>query len=444
MSKTDLCYSTTIIYKIFCNDKNIKDEYIGYTTNFTHRKHYHKHNCKIDANIKHNNLLYDTIQKQGGWNNWKMEKIATFNLPNQYTAKQKEQEYINIYKPSLNNTPFVKENIQQDISFDEIVDDILILDDNTKKNKSISNYNYKYNCKPCNYFTHVKCNYDKHLLTEKHTREIICQQAVTEKYKVASLSCEKCNKKYTNRTGLWRHNKTCKQSELVPTNINTEPTFTPTPTTVCNDPTPTMDQTAHLTNLVMKVLEQNQELTKQIIELSKQTSVTNNTINNNNNNFSINVFLNETCKDALNITDFVDSLVLSINDLEETGRLGYANGISKIFINGLKNLDIDKRPLHCSDIKRNTLYIKDDNQWIKETNETPLLTKAIKNVSNKNIQTIFEWQKLNPHYNDSDSKQNDKYNKIICEAMSGSCKEEQLKNYEKIVNKIAKEVVIEK
>jgi hypothetical protein len=197
----------------------------------------------------------------------------------------------------------------------------------------------------------------------------------------------------------------------------------------------------------MKVLEQNQELTKQIIELSKQSSVTNNTnntINNNNNNFSINVFLNETCKDALNITDFVDSLVLSINDLEETGRLGYANGISKIFINGLKNLDIDKRPLHCSDIKRNTLYIKDDNQWIKETNETPLLTKAIKNVSNKNIQTIFECQKLNPHYNDSDSKQNDKYNKIICEAMSGSCKEEQLKNYEKIVNKIAKEVVIEK
>lgn len=197
----------------------------------------------------------------------------------------------------------------------------------------------------------------------------------------------------------------------------------------------------------MKLIDQNQELSKQLVELSKNSkpNTTNNVNNNcNNNSFNLNFYLNDTCKDAININEFVDSLVLSVNDLEETARVGYANGISKIFINGLQKLDVSKRPLHCSDLKRNTLYVKNENQWIKETDEKPILTKAIKQVANKNIKNIFEWQKSNPEYNDPDSKQNDKYNKIICESMSGSTKEEQLKNYEKIVSNVVKEVVIEK
>jgi hypothetical protein len=198
----------------------------------------------------------------------------------------------------------------------------------------------------------------------------------------------------------------------------------------------------------MKLIDQNQELSKQLVELSKISKPnTTNNINNNvntNNSFNLNFYLNDTCKDAININEFVDSLVLSVNDLEETARIGYANGISKIFINGLQKLDVSKRPLHCSDLKRNTLYVKNENKWIKETDEKPILTKAIKQVANKNIKNIFEWQKTNPEYNDPDSKQNDKYNKIICESMSGSTKEEQLKNYEKIVSNVVKEVVIEK
>ena len=125
-------------------------------------------------------------------------------------------------------------------------------------------------------------------------------------------------------------------------------------------------------------------------------------------------------------------------------RVGYANGISKIFINGLQKLDVCKRPLHCSDVKRSTLYVKNANQWIKETEDKPILTKAIKQVANKNIQNIFEWQKRNPEYRDPESKQNDRYNKLICETMSGSSTEEQLKNYEKIVSNVVKEVVIDK
>jgi hypothetical protein len=195
----------------------------------------------------------------------------------------------------------------------------------------------------------------------------------------------------------------------------------------------------------MKLIEQNQEQGKQIIELSKNSQTNNITTNNtNNNSFNLNVYLNDTCKDALNITEFVDSLVLSVKDLEETVRVGYANGISKIFINGLQKLDVCKRPLHCSDVKRSTLYVKNENQWIKETEDKPILTKAIKQVANKNIQNIFEWQKRNPEYRDPESKQNDRYNKLICETMSGSSTEEQMKNYEKIVSNVVKEVVIDK
>ena len=133
-----------------------------------------------------------------------------------------------------------------------------------------------------------------------------------------------------------------------------------------------------------------------------------------------------------------------MNDLEETGRLGFSEGISKLFINGLKQMDIPDRPLHCSDLKRETIYIKDNNQWLKETTENKLLINAIKQVSNKNIKKISEWTKENPEYNDSSSKQNDKYLKIVCESMSGSTKEESDKNYEKIVQKILKETFIDK
>lgn len=280
---------------------------------------------------------------------------------------------------------------------------------------------HRFFCEKCDYKTNKKSSFDAHLLSFKHnlttpllpTCKIYC--------------CPNCSKSFIDRAGLWRHRKKiCSAPE-----INTLP-----------------NNTKQLTDLVMKLIDQNQELSKQLVELSKNSKPnTTNNINNNvntNNSFNLNFYLNDTCKDAININEFVDSLVLSVNDLEETARIGYANGISKIFINGLQKLDVSKRPLHCSDLKRNTLYVKNENKWIKETDEKPILTKAIKQVANKNIKNIFEWQKTNPEYNDPDSKQNDKYNKIICESMSGSTKEEQLKNYEKIVSNVVKEVVIEK
>jgi hypothetical protein len=153
----------------------------------------------------------------------------------------------------------------------------------------------------------------------------------------------------------------------------------------------------------------------------------------------MNFFLNEKCKDALNIMDFVSSLQLQLQDLEETGRLGYIQGISRIFINGLKELDIHKRPIHCSDVKRETLYIKDNDSWEKEDADKKKIKGAIKYVSLKNAKQINEWTKEHKGYNDSANKNSDKYLKLIMEANGGEPEE-----LNKIIKNISTNVIIDK
>ena len=186
------------------------------------------------------------------------------------------------------------------------------------------------------------------------------------------------------------------------------------------------------------MIEQN----KHMVELAKNAGTNNN--NTTNNHFNLNFFLQETCKNAMNIMDFVNQLQIGVDDLEETGTVGFANGISKIFINGLKQIDVTYRPVHCSDPKRETLYIKNNDEWNKEDDDRTTLTNAIKRIANKNMRQISEWTKQHPGYNDSESKYNDQYLKIVSEAMSGSTKEETNKNYNRIIKNIIKNVVIEK
>jgi hypothetical protein len=300
--------------------------------------------------------------------------------------------------------------------------------------KSIEKYHPFFKCSNCDYATSYRSNYKKHIATPKHimaTNSIILQQKVSENIsdQHAINICNTCGKNYLNRSGLWRHKKKCLgTAEKTPTHIVIE-----------------NKDTKQLTELVMKVVEQNQELTKQIIELSKTpySSIKNSTVNSNN-KFNLNVYLNETCKNAINISDFVSSLIVSVNDLEETSRLGYVEGVSNIFLNGLKQLDVHDRPVHCADNKREVLYIKDNNEWTKDTDDKATLTKAIKQVAHKNIKQISEWQKINPEYNNPESKQNDKYQKILLNAMSGSTKEESEKNYDKIIKNVVKNTIIEK
>ena len=207
-----------------------------------------------------------------------------------------------------------------------------------------------------------------------------------------------------------------------------------------------MKQNNEFKELIVEQVKQLAEQNKQIIELSSKPTTTNNNTTNNttNNSFNLQFFLNETCKDALNISEFVSQLQVGIKDLEETGRLGYAEGISKIFINGLKQLEINQRPVHCSDGKRETIYIKDKNLWEKDDDEKVKLTNAIRSVAHKNIEQIAVWTEKHPEYMENNSKYNDKYMKLLGEAMPGSTKEESDKNYKKIARNITKETIINK
>ena len=270
----------------------------------------------------------------------------------------------------------------------------------------------KFYCKKCDYICCTKYNFTRHTSTQKH-RRIHLEQ----KYEQTSKYTCKCGKIYKYSQGLSKHKLFCIQN--IPPQIDT--------------------------TLVIELLKQNQELQKSLIELSKEKTVTNNSITNSNNKtFNIQVYLNEDCKDALNISEFVSSIQLQLHDLEETGRLGYVDGVSQIITTKLNDLDATKRPIQCSDVKRETLYIKDENKWIKEDDKKEKIKTAIKQITRKNIQQIPVWVKANPGCLDPDSKDNDTYLQIVSNAMSGSTTEEQSSNLNKIVTKISKEAIINK
>jgi hypothetical protein len=202
-------------------------------------------------------------------------------------------------------------------------------------------------------------------------------------------------------------------------------------------------------NLIEYLIKENAEFKTLIMELVKKenntlTNINSNNVNSNNKTFNLQFFLNEQCKDALNIGEFVDSIKVQLSDLETVGHIGYVEGVSKILIKNLNELDVVKRPIHCSDLKREVLYIKDDDKWSKENDDKLVIKKAIKDVSNKNIRQINEWTNLNPDCKQSDSKKNDQYLKIVMNSMSGGSNEEQNHNIDKIIKNITKSVIIEK
>ena len=296
-----------------------------------------------------------------------------------------------------------------------------------KEQKKLKKNLHRFFCEKCDFKCYMKCDWDRHIMRPKHLFSVD-GTAGNEKNLKKTYFCQYCDKYFVTQSGLWKHNLKCDTHNLESNSKSQE--------------------------LVEYLMKENAEFKQLIIDQNKQMAqissnailnAGHNTINSNNNKtFNLQVFLNETCKNAINLTDFIDQIKVSVSDLEETGKLGFSEGISKIFINGLKQMDIPDRPLHCSDLKRETIYIKNNNQWLKETDAKPLLINAIKHVSNKNIKKISEWTKENPEYNDSSSKQNDKYLRVVCESMSGSTKEESEKNYNKIIKNIIKETIIDK
>lgn len=286
----------------------------------------------------------------------------------------------------------------------------------------------KYFCEYCNIKTTNKKDFDKHNTTSKHLK-VVQNCNYYEKKQHYSYFCEICNKYYKDRSGLWRHKK---YNHQISNETSSE--ITVKQSTFAEDKT-----------LIIELLQQNKALQTSLLELSKERTVTHgNNNNNNNNNKTVNLqfFLNETCKNAMNISDFVSSIRPSIMDLEATGKLGYVEGISNIIIDNLKKMDTHDRPIHCNDAKREVIYIKDNDMWEKETPDRTILKNAIRAIAFENIKNINEWKKENPDCANAESKKNNTYLKIVSNSMAGISDAESCKNIDKIISNIAKEVLI--
>jgi len=285
-------------------------------------------------------------------------------------------------------------------------------------------------CEKCDYFTSKKTDFNKHLLTLKHLNndtmftnvdDVSQKVANEEKYKCV------CNKEYSHRQSLYVHKKTC--------------------SFIQDEPCTESPVEANNSNLIEYLMKENSELKNMILDVCKNMNLHNtnnshNTTNSHNKAFNLNVFLNETCKDAMNINDFVESIKLQVSDLENVGEVGFVEGISNIIVKNLNALDITKRPVHCTDKKRETIYIKDENVWEKDESQCKM-RRMIKKVVSKNQRLIPKFKEQNPEYNKSYSKVSDKYNKLIIESMGGSG-DNDLEKEDKIVRNIVKNVVVDK
>jgi hypothetical protein len=317
-----------------------------------------------------------------------------------------------------------------------------------------------FHCETCEYICSKQSDFNKHCSTRKHIELTKLTGPIKEinTYHV----CSHCDKKYTSRVGLWKHYKICKPAEKE--NISM---------VILDDDVENLP----IQKYIMKLVEQNNELKNMFIqqntELMQQKNefIQHNTelkeiktilaeqppqqiINNNTNNiqnnkitnnqFNLNVFLQQTCKDAINMSDFIDSLEINTKSLERTGTHGYVHGISKIFMDGIRKLKVQERPIHCTDLKREVLYIKDNDTWTKDTEDNKQFKKALATVVHRNMIQIVKWEEENPETSNPESKNYDFYFELARQSMGGGDQDVTDRNNEKILKAIAQEVHIDK
>jgi hypothetical protein len=445
MPKVEIDYSNTIIYKIICKDPSVKDMYVGHTTNFVQRKHNHKSSCCNNKDSPYNNCkLYQVIRNNGGWKNWSMEIVDFCKCNDLYEARKKEQEYFILLNATLNsNEPISKNNLISTKENEEIIVE------NKQLEKTSDNEQQLYLCTKCNYKCSKKFNLERHYLTSRHLKETkeTEMEIKMSKNEQTDITCE-CGKSYKNKSGLWKHQKKCKVYKEKCKNSEENITLTTEEKEERYEEKQhkTEEELRELKTMFMKMIEINQDLQKQIVELAKESKSiinSNNTTNTTNNKFNLNIFLNEKCKDAFNITDFINGIDVGFKDFENFGRLGYVGSINNILIRELKGLDVYKRPIHCSDLKREVIHVKDNNTWVKDEDKKHM-KRAIKLIEHKNIKLVPGWLKANPKADDISTKKHEEYMKILDNSMGEMKDEDNERNYEKIIKNVAKEILIDK
>jgi hypothetical protein len=384
MPRKTIDYSNTIFYKIQSNDANIPYVYVDFTTNFINKKNTHKKNANNTS--KHNIRLYSTIENNGGWYNWTMSKIAVVNCKNKEEAYSKKEEYEKMYCQE-------EETTEMDTKMKSIVETNM----------------------------------------EESTEEKDCETVGDNKF-----FCKKCLIHYSSKSGLWRHKKKCQSNDNLLIDIMKE--------------NQTVD-TATLTQLVIDSVKQNQEFQKQMFDLMKDnmdlikdnlgTHHINSHNKTTNNQFNLQFFLNETCKDAMNINDFIDYVKVNLDDFENFGKVGYPKALGEIIVRNLNELDIKIRPIHCTDLKREVLHVKHDGVWHSDDTQK-FIKRSITYVANKNIRQRPQWQEENPESKNFLSTTFERYNNICLASLGPATDEQEADFLKKITSTIAREVVIDK
>lgn len=452
MSNPDIDYSNTIIYKITCKDPNIHDVYIGHTVNFVQRKKAHRRASINSSSPSHNCKVYKVIRNNGGWNNWSMDIVAFYKCKDLNEARQKEQEHFVELKATMNSVePFPSKPVNRIIH----VNPLTVNKPTYHENMLISTFNQsncRYNCENCYFITSNKKDYRRHMLSRKHLDlnpetsedgdgDVTINQG--KPIKPTHYPCQYCNRFFKSRTTIYQHKAKCQliqqkkpqqESEtnyIVDSSSIASSQSAPNPVDgiISSGESPIINQESFMT-----LLKNNQEMIHMLRGLiDKQNTIPTTPTNHP---FNMNLFLNEQCKDAMNMTDFVNSIQLNLTDLENVGRLGYAKGMSNILIDNLQKLDVYKRPVHCSDVKRETLYVKDNNEWVRDGPRHPKMANAVRALEEKNDALIEEWANQHPNCMNDGTRENKQYLKIRNAITLGSIA--------KVICRVSKTIVIEK
>ena len=476
MSKICSDYSNTIIYKLTCKNISCDELYVGYTTNFIQRKYLHKQSCNNETSSNYNMNLYKIIRENGGWDNWNMEIVVYVNCQDIYDARLKEKEYSILLhatlnpiqqapKPIVSNTVLVEQKTKKNYYCETCKiytasSNLLEQHKQTKKhvkkqilnNKIIDTINF-FSCEKCDFKCSKQSELVKHLLTKKHNPAQIGNQMETTgnhskmdflKIMKDVYNCE-CGKILQTKSGLWKHKKYCESVGQAPKKEEKEES------SLAIMFVEMMKQNEEFKQMLVEQNKHNQELQKQMMEIASTTSnsvITNMNMNNNCNNsttnkFNLQIFLNETCKDAMNIQEFIDYVTVQHSDFENFGKYGYVEALTRIFLRNLMELEVHRRPIHCSDSKREVLYVKDNDVWVIDITREKLI-RTIKYIANKNVKQIPGWMDKNPDSKNTQTKLHDKYMRMLCFSMGAKTEEEDQEYYKKIIRNVAKEVCIDK